>query len=104
MEAFMRKFTYISTAAILLLSATPAFAGETYIAGSVGIANQSSSDNTGETGAFTTGNLGDGSTLDVAAGTDYGWNTEFESLQMDKVICHKRLSSRTFITILTKQV
>ena len=75
----MKKSTYISTAAILLLSATPAFAGETYIAGSVGIANQSSSDNTGETGAFTTGNLGDGSTLDVAAGTDYGWNTEFDS-------------------------
>ncbi|MEO1324790.1 MAG: outer membrane beta-barrel protein, partial [Pseudomonadota bacterium] len=32
----------------------------------------------GSTGAFTTGNLGDGSTLDVASGTPYGWSTEFD--------------------------
>lgn len=50
-----------------------------YASGSIGLNTQSDSDNSGETGAFTTGNLGDGSTLDVAAGTDYGWTTEFDN-------------------------
>ncbi|MEM7491767.1 MAG: outer membrane beta-barrel protein [Pseudomonadota bacterium] len=50
-----------------------------YASGSIGINVQSDSDNSGSTGTFTTGNLGDGSTLDVAAGTDYGWKTEFDS-------------------------
>ncbi len=50
-----------------------------YISGSLGYLNQGDSSNSGETGAFTTGNLGDGSTLDVAAGTPYGWETDFDS-------------------------
>ncbi|MEM1086306.1 MAG: outer membrane beta-barrel protein [Pseudomonadota bacterium] len=50
-----------------------------YASGSIGINNQSDSSNSGTTGAFTTGNIGDGTTIDVAAGTDYGWNTEFDS-------------------------
>ena len=57
---------------------TAAQASDVYISGSVGLTDQSSSSNQGETGAFTTGNLGDGSTLDVAAGTSYGWDTEFD--------------------------
>ncbi|MEM5515717.1 outer membrane beta-barrel protein [Henriciella sp. AS95] len=67
----------------LLLAFAPigaaAHADGWYIGGSVGVNTQSDSDNSGQTGAFTTGNLGDGSTLDVADGTPYGWNTEFES-------------------------
>lgn len=50
-----------------------------YASGSIGINNQSDSDNSGTTGAFTTGDIGDGSTIDVASGTPYGWNTEFDS-------------------------
>ncbi len=56
-----------------------ALAQDGYLGGSVGLALQSDSNNTGQTGAFTTGNLGDGTTLDVASGTPYGWDTEFES-------------------------
>ncbi len=56
-----------------------AAAQEYYVGGSIGFAQQNDSSNSGSTGAFTTGNLGDGSTLDVAAGTPYGWDTEFDS-------------------------
>ena len=62
-----------------LLIVGAASAQEYYVGGSIGIAQQNDSDNSGSTGAFTTGNLGDGSTLDVAAGTPYGWSTEFDS-------------------------
>ncbi|MEL7480473.1 MAG: outer membrane beta-barrel protein [Pseudomonadota bacterium] len=55
-----------------------AVAQDWYVGGSAGVNFQTDSDNEGETGAFTTGNLGDGSTLAVAAGTDYGWTTEFD--------------------------
>lgn len=68
--------------AIMIASASTsalAHADGWYVGGSIGINNQSESDNSGQTGAFTTGNLGDGTTLDVAAGTPYGWNTEFDS-------------------------
>ncbi len=61
------------------LASAPAFAQEWYAGGAISYVNQSDSDNSGSTGAFTTGNLGDGSTLDVAAGTPYGWTTEFDS-------------------------
>lgn len=61
------------------MTANAGGAGTIYVSGSIGIVNQNSSDNEGVTGAFTTGNLGDGSTLDVAAGTDYSWNTEFDT-------------------------
>lgn len=52
---------------------------EWYTGASVGFLNQSDSDNSGATEAFTTGNIGDGTTIDVAAGTRYGWTTEFDS-------------------------
>lgn len=68
-----------SAAAIAVAFAAGAQAQDWYAGGSIGINAQADSDNKGETGAFTTGNLGDGSTLDVAAGTDYGWTTEFDS-------------------------
>ena len=74
------KFTPIFAAlCTTALIASPALAQEWYVAGSVSYLDQSDSDNSGTTGAFTTGNLGDGTTLDVAAGTDYGWNTEFDN-------------------------
>ncbi|MEL6474345.1 MAG: outer membrane beta-barrel protein [Pseudomonadota bacterium] len=60
------------------LFAAPAVAQEWYVGGSIGLNAQNDSDNSGQTGAFTTGNLGDGSTLDVAANTPYGWNTAFD--------------------------
>lgn len=55
-----------------------ASAQDYYVGGAIGFNQQSDSDNSGATGAFTTGNLGDGTTLDVAAGTPYGWSTEFD--------------------------
>lgn len=61
-----------------LMVAGVASSQEYYIGGSIGLAQQNDSDNSGTTGAFTTGNLGDGSTLAVAAGTPYGWSTEFD--------------------------
>ena len=69
----------LAAAALAATAAMPAFAQDYYISGSVGLVDQSNSSNEGVTGAFTTGNLGDGTTLDVAAGTDYGWETEFDS-------------------------
>lgn len=56
-----------------------ASAQEYYAGGSIGFSQQNDSDNRGLTGAFTTGNLGDGTTLDVASGTSYGWSTEFDN-------------------------
>ena len=57
-----------------------AFAQEWYVGGSVGALTQSDSDNSGTTGAFTTGNgsptVPNGTS--VAAGTPYGWTTEFD--------------------------
>lgn len=50
-----------------------------YVGGSIGVNSQMDSDNSGQTGAFTTGNTGDGTTIDVADGTAYGWSTEFDS-------------------------
>src|SRR6056297_734405 len=64
------------TAGLVIVGA--ASAQEYYVGGSIGLLQQNDSDNAGSTGAFTTGNLGDGSTLDVAAGTAYGWTTEFD--------------------------
>ncbi|MEM1105169.1 MAG: outer membrane beta-barrel protein [Pseudomonadota bacterium] len=69
----------IAATAAALVCAGTASAQDWYVSGSIGINAQSDSDNSGATDAFTTGNLGDGSTLDVAAGTDYGWKTEFDS-------------------------
>lgn len=69
----------IAAVAAFALTGLSAQAESWYVSGSIGFAQQNDSSNSGETGAFTTGNLGDGSTLDVAAGTAYGWDTEFDS-------------------------
>jgi opacity protein-like surface antigen len=71
--------TLAATAAGIMIAGTAAAQDGWYVGGSIGINSQSDSDNSGSTGAFTTGNLGDGSTLDVADGTDYGWKTEFDN-------------------------
>ncbi len=75
----MRTSKLIAAAAAGFVFCGAASAEGWYVGGSVGINQQSDSDNSGSTGAFTTGNLGDGSTLDVAAGTSYGWTTEFDN-------------------------
>ncbi|MEM6626984.1 MAG: porin family protein [Pseudomonadota bacterium] len=63
-----------------VLSAASAQAQEWYVGGSIGIAAQSDSDNSGSSGAFTTGNgapaIPFGTPID--AGTPYGWSTEFD--------------------------
>lgn len=71
------KFASLAASGIALAGA--AVAQEYYVGGSIGFAQQNDSSNSGSTGAFTTGDLGDGSTLDVAAGTSYGWDTEFDN-------------------------
>lgn len=75
----MNLIKFASIAATSAIMASAAAAQEYYVSGAIGFAQQNDSDNTGNTGAFTTGNLGDGTTLDVVAGTPYGWNTEFDS-------------------------
>lgn len=67
------------SAATGLVLAGAAHADGWYVSGAIGANIQSDSSNSGTTEAFTTGNLGDGTTLDVAAGTAYGWNTEFDN-------------------------
>lgn len=73
----LKKSILLSSAALLF--STTAYAGDWYGGVYGGINIQSESSNSGETGSFTTGNLGDDTTLDVAAGTDYGWDTEFDN-------------------------
>ncbi|MDJ0920328.1 MAG: outer membrane beta-barrel protein [Henriciella sp.] len=68
----------VAAVAAFALTGLSAQAEGWYVSGSIGYVQQNDSSNSGETGAFTTGNLGDGTTLDVAAGTDYGWDTEFD--------------------------
>ena len=62
-------------------AALPASAQEWYVGGSIGYALQADSSNTGSTGAFRTGNgapaLPFGTA--IAAGTPYGWETEFDN-------------------------
>lgn len=64
-----------------ILAPSTAFAQEWYVGGSIGALTQSDSDNSGTTGSFTTGNgspaVPNGTS--VAAGTRYGWTTEFDS-------------------------
>lgn len=63
------------------LFALPVAAQEWYAGGSIGYALQQDSSNSGTTGAFTTGNgapaLPFGTA--IAAGTPYGWETEFDN-------------------------
>lgn len=72
--------TLIIGGAFALASASAAHAQEWYAGGSIGILMQDDSDNSGTTGAFTTGNgapaVPNGTA--VAAGTPYGWTTEFD--------------------------
>lgn len=72
--------TLIVTAAIAVGTTSAAQAQEWYVGGSIGALSQDDSSNSGSTGAFTTGNgapaVPNGTA--VAAGTPYGWNTEFE--------------------------
>ena len=74
----MKFFKTVAALAASTAMCGVASAEHLYFGGSIGISQQSDSDNSGESGAFTTGNLGDGSTLDVEAGTPYGWSTEFD--------------------------
>ena len=74
----MKLMKSVAAIAAGLVIVGAASAQEYYVGGSIGFTQQNDSDNSGSTGAFTTGNLGDGSTLDVAAGTSYGWSTEFD--------------------------
>ena len=69
----------IAALSLCVAAASHANAQQWYVGGTIALAQQNDSDNSGQTGAFTTGNLGDGSTLDVADGTAYGWSTEFDS-------------------------
>lgn len=69
----------VACVSTLVVITGPAHANDWYIGGSIGLNSQSDSDNGGQTGAFTTGNIGDGTTIPVAAGTDYGWTTEFDN-------------------------
>lgn len=80
----MRTTTLLTTALFSTASlAVPAHAEDVqwYIGGSLGLTKQSDSSNSGQTGAFTTGNgapaVPDGTA--IAAGTDYGWDTEFDN-------------------------
>jgi len=75
----MSPIKFFAAALAALTVSGAAAAQEWYVGGSIGVGLQDDSDNSGSTGAFTTGNLGDGSTLDVAEGTAYGWQTEFDS-------------------------
>jgi opacity protein-like surface antigen len=73
--------TLIIGAAFVLASTAAAHAQEWYAGGSIGILTQNDSNNSGSTGAFNSGNgapaVPNGTA--VAAGTPYGWTTEFES-------------------------
>ena len=66
---------------VALGAPSTAFAQEWYVGGAIGALSQSDSDNSGTTGAFTTGNgspaVPNGTS--VAAGTRYGWTTEFDT-------------------------
>jgi len=63
------------------LFALPAAAQEWYAGGSIGYALQQDSSNSGTTGAFTTGNGAPALPFGtpIAAGTPYGWETEFDN-------------------------
>lgn len=61
--------------------ALPAAAQDWYVGGSASYLLQNDSDNSGTTGAFTTGNGAPALPFGtpIAAGTPYGWTTEFDS-------------------------
>ena len=64
-----------------LTAATPALAQQWYVGAGVGVNATSDSQNSGSTGSFSTGN-GEPAIpfgTEIVAGTDYGWDTDFES-------------------------
>jgi len=88
----MTKLIAFTTIAFLATT-TSALAQDIYVSGSLGIVDQSSSSNSGETGAFTTGDLGDDTTLDVAAGTAYGWDTQFDGGSLYAIEIGKKMDN-----------
>lgn len=70
-----------AAAAAVVMAPSAAVAQEWYVGGSIGTTMQSDSSNSGTTGAFNTGNgapaVPNGTA--IAAGTPYGWETEFDS-------------------------
>ncbi len=78
----MKFYSALALAGVFAASfALPATAQEWYVSGSAGYVLQNDSSNSGTTGAFTTGNgapaLPFGTA--IAAGTPYGWETEFDN-------------------------
>ncbi|MFN3608850.1 MAG: outer membrane protein [Hyphomonas sp.] len=78
----MKFYSALALASAFAASlALPASAQEWYVSGSAGYVFQNDSSNSGTTGAFTTGNgapaLPFGTA--IAAGTPYGWDTEFDN-------------------------
>ncbi len=75
------RFAIAALGAAAFGAVLPAFAQEWYAGGSVGLVLQKDSSNAGTTGAFTTGNgapvIPFGTA--IAAGTPYGWETEFDN-------------------------
>lgn len=92
MRQFIKTLALSSGAVAIMAGSAQAQTGY-YISGSIGAVDQASSDNIGTTGAFTTGNLGDGSTLDVASGTPYGWETDFDTGLIGAVEIGQRFDS-----------
>lgn len=77
----MRARVFLAALAATIAFPASAMAQDWYVGGSIGVATQSDSSNAGETGAFNTGN-GAPAVPDqtpIAAGTPYGWETEFDS-------------------------
>ncbi|MFN7055413.1 outer membrane beta-barrel protein [Hyphomonas sp.] len=77
----MKFKAMFAAASALGLIASPAFAEGWYGAASAGFNFQADSSNSGQTGAFATGNgapvIPNGT--QIAAGTPYGWKTEFDN-------------------------
>lgn len=71
----------IALGAVSTCLALPATAQEWYAGGSIGYVLQADSSNNGATGNFTTGNGGPAVPFAtaIAAGTPYGWETEFDN-------------------------
>ncbi|MEO0883989.1 MAG: P44/Msp2 family outer membrane protein, partial [Pseudomonadota bacterium] len=75
----MKRIQCISAAALILSVPNLAIADEDdwYVSFSGGAAFQEDSDNSGVTEAFTTGNIGDGTTIDIPAGALSTFTTDF---------------------------
>ncbi len=76
----MKTFKTILLIGTLVTFPAASMAGQWYVGGSLGYALQSDSDNSGNTGSFTTGNGAPAIPFGtpIGAGTPYGWETEFD--------------------------